>query len=98
MSILKVLWTIFLPHSLDFNAFHMTLEYFVQTLEICTNQRGGIYFLGGTNFAESEIFGPPVCISILKVLRNQIHHHSLDLNAFCMIQEYISQNLETIKS
>ena len=42
----------------------------------------------------SELFGPPFCISILKVLWTQIHRHSLDFNAFCMIQEYFSQSLE----
>ena len=43
---------------------------------------------------KSELFGPPFCISILKVLWTQIHRHSLDFNAFCMIQEYFSQSLE----
>ena len=42
----------------------------------------------------SELFGPPFCISILKVLLIQILHDSLDYNAFCMIQEYFSQGLE----
>ena len=42
---------------------------------------------------KSELFGPPFCISILKVLWTQIHYHSLDLNAFCMIQQYFSQSL-----
>ena len=41
-----------------------------------------------------KLFGPPFCISILKVLWSQIDHHSLDFNAFCMIQEYFSQSLE----
>ena len=43
---------------------------------------------------KSELFGLPFCISILKVLWTQILHHSLDFNAFCMIQEYFSQSLE----
>ena len=43
---------------------------------------------------KSELFGPPFCISILKVLWTQIHCHSLDFNAFCMIQEYFSKSLE----
>ena len=43
---------------------------------------------------KSELFGPPFCISILKVLWTQIHRHSLDFNAFFMIQEYFSQSLE----
>ena len=50
---------------------------------------------GGNQFCRmSELFGPPFCISILKVLWTQIHRHSLDFNAFCMIQEYFSQSLE----
>ena len=39
---------------------------------------------------KSELFDPPFCISILKVLRTQILRHSLDMNAFWMIQEYFS--------
>ena len=35
---------------------------------------------GGNQFCrKSELFGPPFCISILKVLWIQIHLHSLDL-------------------
>ena len=46
---------------------------------------------GGNQFCrKSELFGPPFCISILKVLQTQILRHSLDFNAFCMIQEYFS--------
>ena len=43
---------------------------------------------------KSELFGPPFCISILKVFQTQILPHSLDLNAFFMIQGYFSQSLE----
>ena len=43
---------------------------------------------------KSELFGHPFCISILKGLWRQIFCHSLDLNAFHMIQEYFSQSLE----
>ena len=43
---------------------------------------------------KSELFGPPFCISILKVLSTQVHRHSLDFNTFCMIQEYLSQSFE----
>ena len=35
----------------------------------------------------SELFGPHFCISNLKVSRTQILLHSLDFNAFCMVQE-----------
>ena len=37
MWILKLWWAQFLPHSLAFNAFYMTQEYFSQSLEISTN-------------------------------------------------------------
>ena len=43
---------------------------------------------------KSELFDPPFCISILRALWTQIHRHSLDFNAFCIIQEYFSQSLE----
>ena len=49
---------------------------------------------GGTNFLESELFGPSFCILISKVFSTQILCHSLDSNAFCMIQEYFSQCFE----
>ena len=50
---------------------------------------------GGNQFCRmSELFGPPFCISILKVLWSQILHHSWEFNAFCMIHEYLSQSLE----
>ena len=50
---------------------------------------------GGNQFCrKSELFRPPFCISILKVFRTQIFRHSLDFNAFCMIQEYFFQSLE----
>ena len=50
---------------------------------------------GGNQFCKkSELFGPPFSISILKFRGIQIHCHSLDFNAFCMIQEYFSKSLE----
>ena len=50
---------------------------------------------GGNQFCRmSELFGPPFCISILKVLWTQIHRHSLDFNTFSMIEEYFFQSLE----
>ena len=36
----------------------------------------------------SELFGPPFCISILKVSQTQNLCHLLAFNVFCMIQEY----------
>ena len=50
---------------------------------------------GGNQFCrKSELFGPTFCISILKVLSTQFLRHSLDFNAFCLIQEYFSQSFE----
>ena len=50
---------------------------------------------GGNQFCrKSELFARPFCISILKFLGTQIFRHSLDFNAFCMIQEYFPESLE----
>ena len=50
---------------------------------------------GGNQFCrKSELYSPPFCISILKVLRSQILRHSLDLNAFYVSQGYFSQSQE----
>ena len=50
---------------------------------------------GGNQFCrKSELFLPPFCISILKVLRSEVLRNSLDFNAFCIIQEYFSHSLE----
>ena len=40
---------------------------------------------------KNELFGPPFCISILKVLLTQRLGNSSDFNACCMIDEYLSQ-------
>ena len=48
--------------------------------------------------SKSKLFGPLFCISILKVLLTQIHHHSIDFNPFCMIEGYFSQSLEMSKN
>ena len=57
-------------------------------------KRGDLISVGNQFCRMSELFGPPFCISILKVLWTQFLCHSLDFNAFCMIQEYFSQSLE----
>ena len=50
---------------------------------------------GGNQFCrKSELFGPPFCISILKVLWTQIFRDSLDFKAFCNIQVYFSESFE----
>ena len=57
--------------------------------------RRGDLISGGNQFCrKSELFGPPFCIAILKVLWTQIHRHQLDFNVFCMMQEYFSQSIK----
>ena len=49
-------------------------------------KRGDI-ISGGNQFCrKSELFSPPFCISILKVLWAQIYRHLLDFNGFLMDQ------------
>ena len=57
-------------------------------------RRGDLVSGGNQFWRKSELFGPPFCISILKVWWTQFLPHSLDSNAFCMIQEYFSQGLQ----
>ena len=40
----------------------------------------------------SEVFGPSLCTSILKVSSTQILRHSFDFSPFCMNQEDFSQS------
>ena len=45
---------------------------------------------GGNQFCRKcQLFGPPFCISIFKVLRTQILRDSLDFNPVSNIQEYV---------
>ena len=55
----------------------------------------GYLISGGNQFCRmSGLFGPPSCISILKVLWTQIIRHSLDFSPFCMNEEVFSQTPE----
>ena len=55
----------------------------------------GYLMSGGNEFCRmSELFGPPFCISILKVLLTQILCHSLNFSPFCLNQEDFSQTPE----
>ena len=67
---------------------------FAESLNFCKLKRGDLISWGNQFCRKSELFGPPFCISVLKVLWTKIHRHLLDFNAFCMIQEYFSQSLE----
>ena len=57
-------------------------------------KRGDLICKGNQFCRKSQLFGPPFCISILKVLCTQIHRDSLDLIVFCMIEECFSQTLQ----
>ena len=86
------------PNSSSFIRFqsilHESGRLFSESWNFYKLKRGDL-ISGGNQFCrKSELFGPPFCISILKVLRTQILRHSLDFNAFCMIQEYFFQSLE----
>ena len=95
ISILKVLWTQILRHSLDLSPFCMNEEDFSQSAEISTNSRGGDIISGGSQSCRmSEVFGPHSRISILKVFKIKIRHHSLHFNVFSLIQEYLFKSPE----
>ena len=57
-------------------------------------KRGDLISWGKQFCRKSELFRPPFCISILKVLSTQILRHSLEFNPLWMIQQYFSQSLE----
>ena len=57
-------------------------------------KRGDLISWGNQFCRMSELFGPPFCISILKVLWTQILRFSLDFRPFCMNQEDFSQSPE----
>ena len=90
------------PNSLSFIRFQCILHdsgvLFSESWNFYKLKRGDL-ISGGNQFCrKSELFGPPFCISILKVLSTQFLRHSLDFNAFCMIQEYFSLSLEISRS
>ena len=50
---------------------------------------------GGSQLCRTaDLFGPPSCVSILKVSSAQILRHSLHIDAFCMIQDSFPQTFE----
>ena len=85
------------PNSSSFIKFQSILlepeRLFWESWNFCKLKRDLIS--GGNQFCRmSELFGPPSCISILKVFQTQILHHSLHFNVFCIIQEYFSKSPE----
>ena len=61
-------------------------------------KRGELISCGSKFCKMTELFGPHFCISFLKVLRTQILRHSLNFNAFCMVEEYFSQAFKISKN
>ena len=86
------------PHSSSFIKFQCILHdsrvLFSESFNFYKLKAGDLTFWGKQFCKNSELFGPPFRISILQYLWTQIHRHSLDFNAFYMIQEYFSQSLE----
>ena len=86
------------PNSLSFIRFQCILHdsgvLFSESWNFYKLKRGDLISVGNQFCRMSELFGPPFCISILKVLWTQFLCHSLDFNAFCMIQEYFFQSFE----
>ena len=86
------------PISSSFIAFQCILHdsgvLFEESWNLYKLKRGDL-ISGGNQFCRmSELFGPPFCISILRVLWTQILRHSLDFSPFFMNQENFSQSLE----
>ena len=86
------------PNSLSFIRFqsilHESGRLFSESWNFYKLKRGDL-ISGGNQFCrKSELFGPPFCISILKVLWTQIFRDSLDFKAFCNIQVYFSESFE----
>ena len=57
-------------------------------------KRGDLISRGNQFCRTFELFGPPFCISMLKVLWTQILRHSLDFSPMCMNQEDFPQSPE----
>ena len=86
------------PNSLSFTRFqcifYNSVVLFSESWNFDILKRADLISGGNQFWRKSELFGRPFCVSVLKVLLTQILHHSLDFNAFCMIQEQLSQSLE----
>ena len=99
-----IIWSILLyfnfksfldPNSLSFIRFqcivHDSGVPFSESWTLYKLKLGDLFSAGNQFCRKSELIGPPFCNSVLKVLRTQILRNSLDLSAFCLIQEYLSQ-------
>ena len=89
------------PNSFSFIRFHSILHdsgvLFSESWNFYKLKRGDLISRGNQFCWKSELFRPPCCISILKVLWSQIHGHSSDLNAFCKIQKYFLRVLKFLQ-
>ena len=86
------------PNYLSFLRFQCILHHsgvlFSESWNFYKIKRGNLVS-GWNQFRRTaELFGSLFCISILKASRTQILRHSLDFNAFCMIQENFSYTFE----
>ena len=97
ISILRVFYFQIHSYSLDFNTFCIIKENFSQSWNFNKLKRGDLISVGNQFCRKSELFGLPFCISFLNTLWTQIHNHSLDFNAFCMIQEYFLRVLKFLQ-
>ena len=85
------------PNWSSFIRFQCILEFkstFLRALKFLQIKEEDLISEGNQFCRKSKLFGLPYSISILQVLRTQIHCHSLDFNAFCMIQECLSETFE----
>ena len=65
-----------------------------ESWNFCKLKIGDLISWGNQFCRKSELFGPPFCISILKVLLTQVLCYSLDFNAFLLNLEYFCQSIE----
>ena len=93
-----IIWSLFLyfnfksfvePNSWSFIRFqcilHDSAVVFSEAWHFYKLKNGNLISVGNQFCRKSELFPPPFCISVLKVLWTQINRHSLDLSALCMI-------------
>ena len=92
ISIWEIWGTQILGHSVDFNAFYLIQQYFGSVfLNFLKLKRGDLISWGNQFCRTAESFGPPFCILIWEIWGTQILRHSVDFNAFYMIQQYFCQ-------
>ena len=80
------------PNSSSFSRFQCILYDSAVLLSVFSNfpklKRGDLISWENQFCKMAELFGPPFCISIWEIWGTQILRHSVDFNAFYMIQQY----------